>query len=159
VALIASSMGAFTGLWYSTLHPEELVAGLYISPVLGLEHGLAEWAGEEGLRQWQGSGTITVANEMGSWELGWCFMDDLISYHEERLMELYRTPCLILQGQQDDRVDWARVQDFASQCPFRDIEFHLFADGDHRLGDRKQRLWDLMLAFLRGRGLLPSSPL
>ena len=72
------------------------------------------------------------------------------------LMELYRTPCLLLQGQQDDRVDWTRVQDFAAQCPYRDIEFHLYADGDHRLNDRKERLWDLMVTYLRGRGLLNS---
>jgi pimeloyl-ACP methyl ester carboxylesterase len=29
-----------------------------------------------------------------------------------------------------------------------------FADGDHRLLDRKERLWELMLEFLRGREIV-----
>jgi len=158
VVILGSSMGGLVGLWYSALNPAELVAGIHVAPVLGLEDGLARWAGEDGLLRWQNKGKIKVENEMGAWDLGWDFMEDLLSYHDDQLMELYRTPCLLLQGQQDDRVDWPRVQEFAAQCPFRDIEFHLFADGDHRLVDRKQRLWDLMVTFLRARGLLSAQP-
>lgn len=154
VILLGSSMGALTGLWYSALHPTELIAGLHIAPALGLEEGLAGWAGDEGLQRWEHDGSLEVENEFGSWDLDWNFMLDLCSYHDHRLMDLYRTPCLILQGQQDDRVDWTRVQDFAAECPYRDIEFHLFADGDHRLADRKERLWDLMVGYLRGKGHL-----
>ena len=147
-------MGGLVGLWYSALNPAEIVAGIHISPALSLEDGLMHWAGEDGLLRWQRNGKISVENELGTWDLGWDFMDDLFEYHDEKLMELYRTPCLLLQGQQDDRVDWARVQEFAAHCPYRDIEFHLFADGDHRLTDRKHRLWDQMVTFLRGRQLL-----
>lgn len=154
VIILGSSMGGLVGLWYSAMYPEELVAGLHVAPALGLENGLTAWAGQDGLQQWQQSGKLRVDNEFGSWDLGWRFMEDLLSYDDERLLELYRTPCLLLQGQQDDRVDWATVQEFAAQCPFRDIEFHLFADGDHRLLDRRERIWDLMVTFLRGRGLL-----
>ena len=154
VVLIGSSMGALTGLWYSALNPTDLVGGMHIAPALGLEDGLARWAGEEGLDRWHQDGKIVVENELGSWDLGWNFMEDLGSYPDHRLMELYRTSCLVIQGQQDDRVDWATVQDFISQCPFRDLEYHLFADGDHRLADRKERIWDLMISFLKGRGLV-----
>jgi pimeloyl-ACP methyl ester carboxylesterase len=151
-------MGGLVGLWYSALNPAELVAGIHVAPALSLEEGLTRWAGDEGLIQWKRKGKLLVENELGTWDLGWTFMDDLLDYHDERLMELYRTPCLLVQGQQDDRVDWTRVQDFAAQCPYRDIEFHLYADGDHRLNDRKERLWELMTTYLRGRGLLNSVP-
>ena len=154
VVVIGTAMGGLVGLWYSALNPAEIVAGMHISPSLSLEDGLAHWAGEDGLIRWQKKGKISVENDLGTWDLGWDFMEDLFDYHDEQLMELYRTPCLLMQGQQDDRVDWARVQEFAAQCPYRDIEFHLFADGDHRLTDRKQRLWDQMVTFLSGRGLL-----
>jgi len=40
-----------------------------------------------------------------------------------------------------------------SRCAGEDVELHLFSDGDHRLTDRKERLWDLMMEFLRGRRL------
>lgn len=156
IVVMGSSMGGLVGLWYSALNPAELVAGIHVAPALSLEEGLAGWAGEEGLLDWQRKGHLKVENELGTWDLNWVFMEDLLEYHDEKLMELYRTPCLLLQGQQDDRVDWARVQEFAAQCPYRDIEFHLYADGDHRLSDRKERLWDLMVTFLRGRGLLNS---
>jgi len=156
VVLMGSSMGGLVGLWYSALNPAELLAGIHVAPALSLEEGLARWAGEEGLLDWQREGTIKVENELGTWDLSWVFMNDLLDYHDEKLMELYRTPSLLLQGQQDDRVNWERVQEFAAQCPYRDLEFHLYADGDHRLADRKERLWDLMVTFLRGRGLLNS---
>lgn len=157
VVIIGSSMGGLVGLWYSALNPIDVVAGVYIAPALSLEEGLLEWAGEDGLVDWQKNGKITVENELGAWDLGWRFMDDLFDFHDDRLMEIYRTPCLLLQGQQDDRVDWLRVQGFAAHCPYRDIEFHLFADGDHRLADRMERLWDHTVIFLRGRGLLNSA--
>jgi alpha-beta hydrolase superfamily lysophospholipase len=65
-----------------------------------------------------------------------------------------RTPCLLLQGKQDTSVSWQSVADFAVRCTFQEIELHLFADGDHRLTDRKERLWELMTEFLRGRSLI-----
>jgi pimeloyl-ACP methyl ester carboxylesterase len=83
--LIGSSMGGGTALWYSALHPEEIVAGLHIAPAL---------------------------------------------------------------------VSWKSVLDFAVRCTFQEIDLHLFADGDHRLTDRKERLWELMEEFLRGRALV-----
>lgn len=157
IVVVGSSLGALTGLWYSALQPEDLIAGVFISPALGLGDGLARWAGDEGLETWRKNGSIEVENELGTWDLRYTFMDDLTAFTDGGLMEAYRTPCLIVQGQQDDRVDWARVQEFVTVCPFRDLEFHLFADGDHRLTDRMERVWDLMLSFLRGRGWLAAS--
>jgi alpha-beta hydrolase superfamily lysophospholipase len=72
----------------------------------------------------------------------------------DRLLAEYRTPCLLLQGRRDTTVGWRSVADFATRCAFPGIELHLFADGDHRLTDRKERLWELMAEFLRGRGVL-----
>jgi hypothetical protein len=43
------------------------------------------------------------------------------------------------------------VAESATCCTFKEIELlHLFADGDHRLTDRKERLWGLMTEFLHG---------
>ncbi len=93
-----------------------------------------------------------VEHELGSWDLGWGFVEDLERLRPDRLAEEYATPCLLLQGVKDDQVPWRAVLDFATRCPFEEIELHLFADGDHRLIDRKERLWSLMLGFLRDRG-------
>jgi len=154
VCLVGSSMGGGTGMWFSARHPERVTAGLHIAPALDLEGSLLAWAGPERTRGWQESGTIHFENDLVSCELGWELIEDLRAHSAERLLPLYRTPALLLQGRFDTSVPWRAVVDFTTRCPYRGIELHLFADGDHRLTDRKDRLWELMLEFLRGKRLL-----
>jgi pimeloyl-ACP methyl ester carboxylesterase len=154
ICLLGSSMGGATGMWYAAAHPEDVVAGLHIAPALGLEQALAAWAGPRRLREWEETGVIDFANEFVSCELGWELMADLRAHDAARLLATYRTPTLVLQGKHDDSVPWRDVVEAVTGCPYEGIELHLFADGDHRLTDRTARLWELMLEFLRGRGLL-----
>jgi len=152
--VLGSSMGGLTGLWHAALCPDRVLASACIAPALSLESNLSEWAGVDGMRRWRQEGTIRVDNEIGSWELGWNFVADLGDYPVSRLQELSRRPSLILQGKLDDRVDWRQVVDFVVGCEFEDLELHLFADGDHRLVDRKERLWQLIRDYLQGKNLL-----
>ena len=152
--LLGSSMGGGTALWYSLLHPEEIVAGLHIAPAVELEKGLLDWAGPEGARRWQETGRLDFRNDFVSCELDWGLIEDLRAHPLDALLTGYRTPTLLLQGRLDASVPWRSVLDFAVRCAFREIDLHLFADGDHRLTDRKERLWELMLEFLRGRGVV-----
>jgi len=154
LCLIGSSMGGGTGLWYSALHPEQVVAGLHIAPAIDFERSLLAWAGPERTRGWQESGAILYHDDLVTCELDWELIEDLRAHPVADLLSRYRTPALLLQGRFDVSVPWRDVADFATRCPFRDLELHLFADGDHRLTDRKVRLWELMLEFLRGRRLL-----
>ncbi len=154
VCLLGSSMGGGTGLWFSALHPERVVAGLHIAPALEMERGLLAWAGPERARSWQENGVIDFKNDFVSAPLGWSLIEDLRAHPADDLLARYRTPALLLQGKRDTSVPWKTVLDFAVRCPYEEIELHLFADGDHRLTDRKERLWELMLEFLRGRGLV-----
>ena len=149
--LLGSSMGGGTGLWYSALHPESILAGLHIAPALEMDRGLLTWAGPERARQWEETGTIHFENDFVSCELGWSLIEDLRAHPLEALLAHYRTPCLLLQGKHDTSVSWRNVTDFATRCTFENIELHLFADGDHRLTDRKERLWELMVGFLHRR--------
>ena len=152
--LLGSSMGGGTALWYSALHPEEIVAGLHIAPALELEKGLLAWAGPERARAWEETGTIHFQNDLVSCELE--LGPDRRPPRPPRsttLLARYRTPALLLQGKLDTSVSWSSVLDFATRCAFHEIDLHLFADGDHRLTDRKERLWELMLEFLYGRSI------
>src|SRR5262249_48458131 len=133
---------------------ERVVAGLHIAPALELERGLLAWAGPERSRAWEASGAIHFQNELVDCELGWGLIADLRAHPMAELLSRYRTPALLLQGRRADPVSWEAVADFAVRCPYEAVELHLFADGDHRLTDRKERLWELMLEFLKGRGLL-----
>lgn len=153
LVLVGSSMGGGTALWYSARHPEDIAAGLHIAPALDLERSLLGWAGPERCRTWQETGAIHFQNEFVSCELGWELIEDLRRYPVEDLLATYRTPALLLQGKKDASVPWTSVADFAVRAGYEEVELHLFADGDHRLTDRKHRLWELMLEFLRGHGL------
>ncbi|HSN88838.1 MAG TPA: alpha/beta fold hydrolase [Thermoanaerobaculia bacterium] len=152
--LLGSSMGGGCALWYSALHPEEIVAGLHIAPALEMDRGLLTWAGPERARLWEETGTIHFKNDFVACDLRWSLIEDMSSYPLETLYARYRTPCLLLQGKRDDSVPWKNVVDFATRATFPEIDLHLFADGDHRLNDRKERLWELMMEFLRGRRLI-----
>jgi pimeloyl-ACP methyl ester carboxylesterase len=152
--LIGSSMGGGSALWYSALHPDEIVAGLHIAPALEMEKGLLAWAGPERARVWEETGTIPFQNALVACDLGWSLIEDLRAHPTETLLARYRTPALLLQGRLDPTVSWRSVLDFAAGCAFREIDLHLFVDGDHRLTDRKERLWELMVEFLRGRKLV-----
>ncbi|HEX2641939.1 MAG TPA: alpha/beta fold hydrolase [Thermoanaerobaculia bacterium] len=156
ICLIGSSMGGGTALWECALHPEGVVAGLHIAPALEMDRGLLAWAGEEGTRRWRETGAILFQNDLVSSELGWELIEDLQAHPLDELLVRFRTPTLLLQGKRDTSVSWRPVVDFAVRCPYEGIEVHLFADGDHRFLDRLERLWELMVEFLRGRGLLPA---
>ena len=115
---------------------------------------LLAWAGPERTRAWRDSGRIHFENEHVSSELSWSLIEDLRAHPAEQLAQRLKTPALLLQGKRDTSVSWRHVADFAARCRSEEVELHVFADGDHRLTDRKGRLWDLMQEFLRGRGLL-----
>ena len=153
LCLMGSSMGGGSALWYCALHPESIVAGIHLAPALDLDRGLLAWAGEAGARRWQETGTLDFRNEVVACELGWELIEDLRRHPTAALAARYRTPALLLQGQRDASVPWRGVAEFAALGTGA-VELHLFADGDHRLTDRKHRLWDLMVEFLQGRGLL-----
>lgn len=155
VVVLGSSLGGLAGLWHSARAENEVVAGLHIAPALGLEDAFGAWAGEDGFARWQRDGVFEVANELGSWQLGWGFVEDLRRYPNDALAESLATPTLLLQGRLDDRVSWRQVLDFSVACREPCVELHLFTDGDHRLIDRLEHLWDLMIGFLRARGVVP----
>lgn len=158
VVMMGSSMGGFTGLWYSALNPEEVDCGLYIAPALGMRQSLDHLVGRDAMRAWGESGRFRLVSEQGEWDVGYGLVEDLASYPPQRLRAEYRTPCLLLQGRKDDRVLWRRVVEFATRADCEGVELHLFADGDHRLVDRLERLWELMLGFLGDRQVLTRRP-
>jgi pimeloyl-ACP methyl ester carboxylesterase len=152
--LLGSSMGGGSALWYSALHPDGIVAGLHIAPALEMDRGLLTWAGPERARLWEETGTIHFKNDLVACDLRWSLIEDMRTYPLETLYTRYRTPCLLLQGKRDTSVPWKSAVDFATLATFQEIDLHLFADGDHRLTDRKERLWELMVEFLQGRRLI-----
>ncbi len=141
IFLFGSSMGGATALWYAARHPEELRAAAHIAPAVGLLRGLELWAGEEGMARWMRDGAIRFRNDLVECDLGWKLVEDLRSYSIGDLVESYRTPTILFQGQRDATVDWRDVAAFAERCDGKWVRLELFAEGDHRLIDRLPALW------------------
>lgn len=151
VILFGSSMGGLTGLWHAHRHPERLTAAILLAPALGIEQSFAATLGPDKMARWERDGRLEVEHELGTWDLGWNFVEDLRRHDTAELAAGYRTPTLLFQGKHDTSVPWRAVVDFAAQAAGEEIELHLFADGDHRLIDRLPRLWALAEEFLDGR--------
>ena len=165
VSLIGSSMGGLVGLWHAaTANPGSAVGALaLIAPALGLETTLREVLGGEGVERWRGEGSLEVTNELGTFALGWGFMDDLGSYSTEDLARRYLAqgaPAIIFQGKLDDRVSWKEVAGFVEKARSgradlrsnpRAIRLELFEDGDHRLVDRMNWICAESLRFVGER--------
>lgn len=158
VVLAGSSMGGLTALWHGARHPGRALAATHLAPALDLGQNFRERVGEEGLRQWRREGRLRVQNDLVDCHLGWNFVEDFAAYPVDQLPADYGTPTLLLQGQQDDAVNWRSVAAFAAACPPETVTLHLFPEGDHRLIEQRDQLWTLMQAFLVGRGVRMGSP-
>jgi len=154
IVLMGSSMGGGSALWYAALNPADVVAAIHVAPSMELHEGLLRWVGPQAAKRWEREGKITLRHELGDQELSWDLIEDLRSYRMERLEAIYRTPTLIFQGKKDASVPWKKVLDFVVGCEWEGIELHLMADADHRLLDRLEHVWRLIVAFLVHRGLV-----
>jgi len=153
--VFGSSMGAAVGLWLAAGRPADFAAALAIAPALAMERAFADNLGEEGVARWRDSGSLHLETDLVDAELGWGLMDDLERYPAAELARRLRTPVLAFQGMRDATVPWHLAVDLAAASRDRGVEVHLFADGDHRLLDLRPRLWQMAVAFLGERGLLP----
>lgn len=154
LVLFGSSMGGASAMWYAALHPQDIAAAIHIAPALELDKGLLQRFTSEQRRRWQRDGSIVFEHELVHSELSWRLIEDLQSFGVQRLADLYSTPTLIFQGKNDLSVDWRTVMEFAAGCQTECIALHLMMDGDHRLLDRLDGLWQIAYAFLGEQGLV-----
>jgi len=149
VALFGSSMGGATALWHAAREPRGIAAAAHVAPAVGMASGMESWAGPERLERWRREGVVRYRSEVVESDLRWGLIEDLRRYDVAELAATLRTPTLIFQGQLDTSVDWRDVAAFAARTAPGTVELRLFADGDHRLTDRKGRLWDAAAAWYR----------
>lgn len=144
-ALMGSSMGGATALWHAARRPESVSRCLTLAPAVGMGHGLEDWAGRDGLAEWESAGSRRWSDERGEVQLSWDLILDLRRFSPEELarrLAAGRVPVTMLQGMRDESVDYRGTVALAEAAGGA-VEAHLFADGDHRLVDRLPRLWAL----------------
>ncbi|HKT73033.1 MAG TPA: alpha/beta fold hydrolase [Steroidobacteraceae bacterium] len=146
--LIGTSMGGAVVAWYALQHPEGVSSLALIAPSLQFPRRLAQQIGEAGMREWRSTGTRTWKNQWIDLELGYGIVEDAARYSPETLSEQLAKPTLIIHGMRDEVLDWHDNLTFARQCAFSAVELLLCKDGDHRMTDRKDFLFDVIWAWL-----------
>lgn len=150
--LFGSSMGGLAALHFAARHPEAVAALVTIAPALDLAASARRRAGEQGVELWRRQGFLDFDHEhegvASRRRLAWEFLEDVESHGVARLETLGSVPLLVLQGQRDESVAWRPVAELVERLG--SAEIHLFADGDHRLVDRLDGLWQLTRSFVEG---------
>lgn len=147
--LIGSSMGGAVIAWHAL---EQKVASLVmIAPSLRFPLGIAAQIGPEAMQEWQRVGVRAWRSEWIDLEIGFGLMQDAAKYDFARLEQGLHSATLILHGMADDAVDWRHSAAFAAACRHPHVDLLLMKDGDHRLTDRKELLFDIIWAWLQRR--------
>jgi pimeloyl-ACP methyl ester carboxylesterase len=152
VVAFGSSMGGVSVLWHAVRQPDTVAAAVALAPAITLADEMLRRAGLERAAEWEAAGFVHVSTDLVEDDLGWGFVEDFRRHPWPRLADDLTVPVLLFQGVQDESVPWRHVVELAGRS--RQVDLHLFSDGDHRLIDRLPRLWSLTREFLAGHGLL-----
>ncbi|MCZ6628277.1 MAG: alpha/beta fold hydrolase [SAR324 cluster bacterium] len=147
--LIASSMGGAVAAWYYLLHPGRAGALACIAPSFSFPSHLRSELSQQELQAWQERGLRRVQNEWLDVQVGYGLMEDAQNYDPRRLVKEYSAPTLIFHGILDDAVDWRESINFMEDCPATGIDLLLIKEGDHRLTEYKEYMFESIMSWLR----------
>ena len=147
VALIGSSLGAFVAVHLAQRARAPIVIDrlILLAPALDFGANRMRDLGEEGLRRWRESGWLELEHyaygepRRVHYEL----FADAAQYDTFAVTTTVQT--LILQGRDDEVVDPAMVERFATTRPH--VRLVMLDDG-HQLKDSLERVWSESFSFL-----------
>ncbi|MBI4082146.1 MAG: alpha/beta fold hydrolase [Candidatus Lambdaproteobacteria bacterium] len=148
--LIGSSMGGAVSSWYNLLNPGRCRALVLIAPSLVFPRHYEQRLTPAELEEWRRTGSRVVKNEWVDIEVGYSVVEDGRKYDPDRLAREHDAPTLIFHGLQDTAVDWHGSVAFLEKCPLPNIKLMLIKDGDHRLTNEKEILFETMAGWIRG---------
>jgi pimeloyl-ACP methyl ester carboxylesterase len=145
---VGSSMGGWASAWFALAHPEEVPAVVGIAPALAFLERRWEGLSEEARRDWKRTGKLRVKNEWLDVEVGFGLMEEWADFAYPDLTRRWATPLAIFHGLRDDSVPYKDSLAFLEKTTCRDVELHLFKDGDHRLLPYKDDLAEAACNFI-----------
>ena len=149
IVLIGSSMGGIAALWYAALHPGAVAQVFAVAPAFGMTARFAASLSQAEREDWARRGYYPVPIGDLVLEFGWGAVADERNYPDDRLAAALETPALLLHGDADAVVPVGLSRDFAASAPTADLVE--IADGDHRLTDRRDELFEEMWGAFRRR--------
>ena len=146
VCLVGSSMGGLTALWYSALNPGKIAANLVVAPAFEMAGRLLLSLGRGKAQKWRQEGKTHLVTEYAEFDLAYGFVEDEAHYPIATLVRKLKTPTLILHGTEDETVPYRLSKNFTQKVEASKLT--LIADGDHRLTDHKETLFEEMWDFV-----------
>ena len=138
--LVGSSLGGLVAAWVTARCPE-LVRGLVLlSPALGFLAFIAGHAGRDELPLTTSDGSELVISRRA--------IEDAARWNEAELAAQISVPTLVVHGKLDDTVPYQLSQQLHDRIPHDDKSLWLIEDGDHRLSDPVEAIYDRMEEFL-----------
>ncbi len=146
VCLVGSSMGGLTALWYSALNPGKIAANLVVAPAFEMAGRLLLALGRGKAQKWREEGKTHLVTESAEFDLGYGFVEDEAHYPIATLVRKLKTPTLILHGTHDEAVPHRLSKNFTQKVEVSRLT--LIDEGDHRLTDHKEMLFEEMWEFV-----------
>jgi pimeloyl-ACP methyl ester carboxylesterase len=139
VALVGSSLGAFVALHAAARDTTGRIDRLVLlAPAVDFGGSRLRRLGEQGVDEWRRSGTLTVFHPAHGVErqVGFALYEDAARYDAGAVP--VQVPALVVQGTQDDTVEPAAVERWASG---RNRVRLLLVDDGHQLADSMPVIW------------------
>lgn len=146
--LMGSSMGGIAALWYASFNSDSVRRVFAIAPAFSMAARFAASLSAAARRDWADRGFLPVSIGDRDLEIGWGMVTDEDAYPMERLASDLLTPSLLIHGDEDAVVPPELSRDFAGSCPAADLVE--IEGGDHRLGDRRDLLFEIMWTAVSG---------
>jgi len=149
VTLIGSSLGGLVALFVpiEPAGPGVIDSLVLMAPAVDLVPGLAAHFGAERMAEWEHTNRLDVFHyaDQRMRTLEWGFYADAGQYNPWTVEP--DVPTLVFQGREDETVDAAVVERWASGRA--NVSLRMLADG-HQLGASLDRMWEDIARFLPG---------
>lgn len=155
--LIESSMGGAVAAWRHLDRPKETGPLVLIAPSLQFPGRLGWQLGPAVMEEWKNTGVRKFESQWSDLEIGFGLMEDALSYDPQKILVAFQTPTLIFHGMKDDAVDWRISQTFVEDCAYPHMELVLLKNGDHRLTDHKEFLFETLWGWLANHPMIQNS--
>ena len=153
VALVGSSLGAFVALHAAAADETGRVDRLVLlAPAIDFGGNRLRQLGEHGIDEWRRSGSLRLFHygDNEPREVGFGLYEDAAKYDAFALP--VTMPALVVQGRQDELVDAAMVERWASTRPAVDLRL---VDDGHQLTDSMPFIWrqsERLFGLARAKG-------
>ncbi len=137
--LVGSSLGGLIAAWTAAKHPKAVEALILMAPAFGFIERMAARRRDE---------AMTLAPGDRELKLDKSVLEDAARYDESQLGHRLTMPTMMIHGALDDTVPHSITEHLFAQIEHDKKELWILEDGDHRLSEPIDKIYERMERFL-----------